>query len=244
LRLRFAAVLFIEPFAAAHAAPFKVYSPTVEYGVTEVEAYGYRDLDHRSGVDGSEKHKVTIGHGFTDYWFSEIGGEWEKEGRESRKLEAFEWENRFQFAPQGKYWLDTGLLVEYERARDRDDADEITVAPLLEKEIGGHSVATLNLRFSRHIGSNAESGTEFSYAARWKYNLHPLYEPAIEFFGEPGRIGHLPSTQQQPHWLGPAVYGKAKLGAGRAFVYSAALLFGYTDAASDKRLVLRAEYEF
>ena len=124
------------------------------------------------------------------------------------------------------------------------EEDRATVGPLLEKEIGGRSVATLNLRFSRHIGSNAESGTEFSYAARWKYNLHPLYEPAIEFFGEPGRIGHLPSTQQQPHWLGPAVYGKAKLGAGHAFVYSAALLFGYTDAASDKRLVLRAEYEF
>jgi hypothetical protein len=227
----------------AHAAPFKVYSPIVESGVAEVEAYGFRDFDRRNGVDRSQTHKLGIGYGFTDYWFSEIYGEWEKEGSEALKTESLEWENRFQFAPQGRYWIDTGMLIEYERAYHRDDPDKITIAPLLEKELGS-TVATLNLRFSQERGSNAASGTSFSYAARWKYNLNPLYEPAIEFFGEPGRVSHFPASASQQHWAGPAVYGKAKLGHGRAFVYSAALLFGLTDAASDKRAVLRAEYEF
>ncbi|HET6491916.1 MAG TPA: hypothetical protein VFG44_02985 [Burkholderiales bacterium] len=242
---RYAAFLCLTAsFTMAHAAPFKVYSPVVESGVTEIEVYGFRDFDRRDSVDRSQTHKLAIGHGFTDYWFSEIYGEWEKEGSGALKTESFEWENRFQFAPQGKYWIDTGLLIEYERAYHRDDPDKITIAPLFEKELGSRTVATLNLNFSQKTGTNAPSGTNFSYAARLKYNLHPLYEPAIEFFGEPGRISHFPEHSSQEHWAGPAVYGKAKLGHGHAFVYSAALLFGLTDAASDKRAVLRAEYEF
>ena len=52
------------------------------------------------------------------------------------------------------------------------------------------------------------------------------------------------AISEQTHWIGPAFYGKKKLGDGHALVYSGALLFGTTSAASDRRAVLRLEYEF
>ncbi|HSN40906.1 MAG TPA: hypothetical protein VLT92_11990 [Burkholderiales bacterium] len=242
---RYAAALFAAAsLTMAHAAPFKVYSPVVESGVTEIEYRGFRDFDRRSEVDHSQTHKLGIGRGFTENWASEVYVEFEKEGDEALKVESYEWENRFQLAPQGKYWADTGLLVEYEHPANSGDPGKLTLAPLIEKELASRLIATLNLNFSHETGSNAASGAEFSYAARLKYNLDPLFEPAIEFFGEPGRIHHFPSTSEQPHWAGPAFYGKMKLGQGQALVYSAALLFATTAAASDKRAVARLEYEF
>jgi hypothetical protein len=120
----------------------------------------------------------------------------------------------------------------------------LTFAPLIEKELGSNTVATLNLRFTRETGSRAESGTDLAYAARIKYNLNPRFEPALEFFGDFGRIHHFPSTSEQQHWLGPAFYGKVKVGQSHSLIYSAAALFGVTSAASDLRGVVRVEYEF
>lgn len=242
---RLAAALFVATnLATAHAAPFKVYSPVIESGVTEIEYRGFRDFDRRDEVNHSQTHKLGIGRGFTESWASEVYVEFEKEGDEALKVEAYEWENRFQLAPQGKYWADIGLLVEYEHPAKSGNPGKLTFAPLIEKELSTRLIGTFNLRFSHETGSNATSGMEFSYAARLKYNLAPRFEPAIEFFGEPGRIHHFPATSEQSHWAGPAFYGKVKLEHGHALVYSAALLFATTGAASDKRAVARLEYEF
>jgi hypothetical protein len=237
------AALFAAHLSAAHAAPFKVYSPVVESGVTEIEYRGFRDYDRRSEVNRSQTHKLGVGHGYGTWW-TEIYAEVEKEGGESLKLESLEWENLFQLAPQGKYWADTGVLIEYEHAARGGDPDKLVLAPLIEKELAPRLIATINLRFVREIGGNAANGTGFEYAARLKYNYDPHLEPAIEFYGDPGRINHFPPREEQSHWIGPALYGKAKLGNSHALVYSMALLFGTTREASDRRAVMRLEYEF
>jgi len=239
-----AAIILAAAAASTSAAPFKVYSPIVESGVAEIDYRGFRDFDRRDDINRSQTHKLGVAYGFTDYWASEVYGEVEKEGSETLKLESYEWENLFQFAPQGKYWADTGLLMEYEHPAHTGEPRKLTLAPLIEKELGERTVATINLRFSIESGDNAAPGTAFSYAARLKYNLDPKFEPALEIFGEPGRISHFPSQSQQPHWIGPAFYGKRKLGHGQALLYSAAALFGVTRAASDARAVFRLEYEF
>lgn len=214
---RYAAALVLAAnFTMAHAAPFKVYSPIVESGVTEIKYRSFRDFDRRNEINHSQTHKLGIGRGFTDNWASEVYVEFEKVGDETLKTESYEWENRFQFAPQGKYWADTGLLVEYEHPAQSGDPGKLTIAPLIEKEFSSRIVATLNLSFSYQTGSNAAPGTTFSYAARLKYNLDSRFEPALEFFGEPGRINHFPETFEQPHWIGPAFYGKIKLEQGHA----------------------------
>ena len=241
---RYTAALFLVAHVAmAGAAPFKVYSPIVERGVTEIEYSGFQDFDRRNEVNHNQTHKLALGHGFTDNWASEVYVEFEKEGDETLKVESYEWENLFQLAPQGKYWADTGLLVEYEHPAQSGDPGKLTLTPLIEKELSSRLIATLNLGFSYEMGSNAAPGTTISYAARLKYNLDPRFEPALEFFGDQGTISHLTGSDQA-HWIGPAFYGKVKLGHGHALLYSAAALFATTNAASDTRGVARVEYEF
>jgi hypothetical protein len=229
---------------AVRAAPFKVYSPHVERGVTELEYRGYYDSDSRNEIDASQQQRFAFGHGFTDYWFSEIYTIFAKEDGGALKNEAWEWENLFQLTPQGKYAVDFGVLTEFEFATRSGEPNEFAIAPIFESEFGTRLVGTLNLFFERQFGSNAGTGTTFAYAARLRYRLHPHFDPALEAYGEPGRINHFGHWNDQEHWLGPALYGKAKVDGGSALEYSAALLFGTSHAASDLRAVLRLEYEF
>jgi high-affinity iron transporter len=237
-----AAMLAVSMPQSSEAAPFKVYSPRVVKGETEIEYRGYHDFDDDDSRDGAEKHKFGVGHGFTNFWFSEIYSAYEKEPGGSNEHEAIEWENRFQLSEQGQYWADFGLLVEYE-ATPHGNPDELVIAPIIEKTFD-RWVGTLNLFLEREVGGGSESGTVFAYAARVKYLLNPLFEPAIEAFGEPGRINHFGSFNGQEHWIGPAAYGRYGFGQGKALLYSGALLFGETSVSSDNRAVLRLEYEF
>ena len=242
--LAFAAALSLYT-AGAGAADMKIHSPIVERGVTEVELLGFRDFDKRPALDKNQEFKISVGHGFTDWLSLEVGGEIEKEKSEGKyEVEAYELEALFQLTPQGKYWMDVGLLAEYERAAESGNPSQFKLTPLLEKEFGPLT-ATVNLVFIKESGTNKAPGTQFSYAARLKYHLTDTsLEPAIEMFGDPGRIGDMPSRSQQPHWIGPALYGKWKTAPGQALVWSVAALFGITDAASDTRAVVRLEYEF
>ena len=226
---------------SSEAAPFKVYSPRVVKGENEIEYRGFHDFDKDESRDGGEKHAFAVGRGFTDYWFSELYSVYAKEPGASFKHDAFEWENLFQLTEQGEYWADFGLLTEYELTDH--GPDEIALAPIIEKTVD-RWVGTLNLFFERQVGSEAGSGTTFAYAARVKYLLNPRFEPAIEAFGEPGRINQSGRFNGQEHWVGPAFYGRYGLGQGKAILYSASYLFGETSASSDSRAILRLEYEF
>jgi high-affinity iron transporter len=236
-----AAMLAVSMPQSAEAAPFKVYSPRVVKGENEIEYRGFHDFDKDDSRDGGEKHVFAVGRGFTDYWFSELYSVYAKEPGASLKHDAFEWENLFQLTEQGKYWADFGLLTEYELTDH--GPDEIALAPIIEKTVD-RWVGTLNLFFERQIGSEAGSGTIFAYAARVKYLLNSRFEPAIEAFGEPGRINHAGAFNDQEHWVGPAFYGAVRLGGTHKLVYSAAYLFGATSVSSDNRAILRLEYEF
>ena len=225
----------------AEAAPFKIYSPRVVKGENEIEYRGFHDFDKDDAIDGGEKQAFAIGRGFTDYWFSELYTIYAKEPGASLKHDALEWENLFQLSEPGKYWADFGLLTEYELTDH--GPNEIAIAPIIEKTID-RWVGTVNLFLERQVGSEAKSGTTFAYAARLKYLLHPQFEPAVEFFGEPGRINRFGPSNGQEHWAGPAFYGQVSLGGTSKLLYSAAVLFGETSASSDNRAILRLEYEF
>ena len=238
-----AALLAALPFAS-RAAPFKVYSPTVQRGVTEVEYRGYVDSDHRSELDKSQQQRFSVGYGFTDFWFSELYTVYEKDASAPLKNQAIEWENLFQLTPQGKYPVDFGVLTEFEFATRSGDPNEFSLAPIFESELGRRLVATANFFFERQFGgTEREPGTTFAYAGRLRYRLNRYFDPALEVFGEPGEIGHFGAWDRQEHWAGPAFYGETRLGRG-ALEYSAALLFSTSQAASDRRAVLRLEYEF
>lgn len=229
----------------AQAAPFKIFSPIVHQGETALEYRGYRDNDSRAGINHSQTHKIALEHGVTRYWATEIEGEFEKEGGRALRDSAVEWENVFQLTPQGRYWADLGLFAEYEFGTRGGSADKIKIGPLIEKEFSPQLSATFNAFFENEVGRNAESGTVFSYGARVKYSINRHLQPAIEFFGEPGKLRQpRPSYQDQEHWIGPALYGSFKLDHGHKLNYRVSALFGSTKAASDHRGVVQLEYEF
>lgn len=229
----------------AAAAEYKVYSPHVEQGETEIEARSYYNIDDNSQVDGARAYKLSVGHAFTNFWASEVYANFGRPGDGSTQLEAVEWENIFQLTPQGKYWADFGLRAEGEFPTQNGNPYELKIGPLIEKAFG-RTVATVNLFAERQFGSNASNDTEFGYAARVRYRLNSFFEPALEAYGSPGFIEDIAPGDEQRHQIGPGFYGEKHLGmSGQAIKYSAAALRGITNAGSpDWTLIARFEYEF
>ena len=67
----------------------------------------------------------------------------------------------------------------------------------------------------------------------------------VEAFGSiEEAFGDAPPTDEQEHYLGPALYFEADLGRGRVLEPRFAVLFGLTDAAADAVLSLNFELVF
>jgi FTR1 family protein len=216
-------------------AGFKVYTPYVEHGELEVEYRPSVTVDGNPAKDNEQKHLLGVGYGFTEWWFSELYAEWEREAGpgEASAFEAFEWENRFQLTNPGEYWVDFGLLVEYERTDDSKSPDKIELALLFTKELGRFD-ATYNLVFEKEVGGGAGNDVELAHAFQLKYRLDKAFEPGIEMFSEFGPIGDMPGFDDQEHYIGPTITGEAPLGeTGLKLKYNAGYLFGVSDDAAD-----------
>ncbi|MDN5864242.1 MAG: hypothetical protein L0I62_03360 [Gammaproteobacteria bacterium] len=225
----------------AQAADYTVYSPNVVLGESELEARGFHAWGTDPGTGAEQALRVAFGHAFTDWWATEFYAVAEQEFGESFKLEEFEWENRFQLMPQGKYWISVGLISEVEIPRFGDDPWEVKFGPILSKDFGRFT-ALLNILFAHEYGANAESGVEVAYRARLQYRWRRAFSPLIEAYGQP--VGKIGAWGGPRHQIGPGVTGKFGLGPGESLRYGAVLLFGASGAAADTTLVFRLEYEF
>jgi len=227
-------------------AGFKVYAPYVEYHELEIEYRPSRTIDGDDAKDNEQKHLLGVGYGVTEWWFTEVYAEWEREAGkgEETAFEAFEWENRFQLTERGEYWADFGLLVEYERTDSGSSPDKIELGLLFAKELGSFD-ATFNLGFEREVGGGAGDDVELSQSFQLKYRLDPAFEPGVEVFSEFGAIDDMPDFDQQEHYVGPAVEGVLPLGdTGTKLKYNVGYLFGVTDAAEDGVVKAIIELEF
>jgi high-affinity iron transporter len=233
-----ALTLVPRPAAASH----KVYSPIVEGGEFELEARGHVLSDGEKEADGARKDKYEIGYGFTDNWFSSLVFEYEKEGDDDYKRTATSWENIFQLTEQGKYWVDTGLYVEYEVPANGNEPDKIETKLLLEKSLSS-VVHTANLVFEREIGGGADDQVDISYAWRSKWRLDPRFEPALELYGELGSLDSLSMSSDQTHVAGPVVSGAVRTGPKSALAYELGYLFALTDQSPDGVFKWLVEYE-
>ena len=231
------------PSAVRAAEEYQIYSPLVVQGEKEFEFRATYSEDSSPARNGDQGYLFSIGKAFTDYWATEAYAIFERLPGESLRARGVEWENRFQLAPQGKYWMDFGLLTELEVPTRSGNPTEFSLTPLLEKQFG-RTLVTLNPVFERQFGSNAVAGTVFLYRARLEYLLNPAFSPAVEFHGEPGAVGRFDDISAQRHQVGPAFYGVRYFTGRRALRYSAALLFGATDDSPDTTLTTRFEYEF
>ena len=233
------AALCLQP---AHAGPARyVHMPNVEYGEREIEmvAGGQRG----GGEEREDAALLLFGMGVTERWFTEIGTEFSRGSDTGTKLEAVEWENIFQLTERGEYPVDVGLLLEVERAQDRDEGYEVKFGPLFQTDLGRFQL-NANLLFERSFDTKEKSETELGYEWQVKYRWKPLLEFGAMGFGDMGKWDNWESSSEQKHQMGPAVFGKLSLGERQALKYDAAWLWGVTDGAPKNNFRMRVEYEF
>lgn len=225
----------------ARAADYQVYAPYVVRGENEVEARTYADWGATSETGPTHGVQIAFGRGLTDRWATEFYGEGEQEYGEHLKLEEFEWENRVQLTPQGKYWLDVGLLNENELPRFGHDPFQTSLGPELARDFG-RVTALLDLLVVGQYGSNAQPGVHLDYRAHLEYRWSRALSPLLEAYGGSG-VSNVASGHPR-YQLGPGVSGQIQVAAGRVFQWTAVVLFGVTSASPGGTLLVRGEYEF
>ena len=195
-----------------------------------------------AGVAGS----LGFGYGATPWWFTEAYVKYEKEGSSKTKYDAFEWENKFQITETNKYFADVGFFVELEIPKERhEEGYEIAFGPLFQFDTGPLRW-NLNPVFEKvvHSHDGESHATELLYQAQVAYRL-PAVDIGIQAFGEMGKWNDWAAHDEQEHRIGPAVFGKVKMGEGRqAIKWNAAVLFGATRATPHTTFRVQAEYEF
>lgn len=220
-----------------------VDSPRVVRGETELEFSGGQYFDHRDNVDGEREWEFAIGHGMTDFWFSEVEGAWEREADHgSSGYEGFAWINIFQLTQPGEQIADFGLYTEFAFPDDHDEANEFEIGPMIEKQLGA-AVYNLNLIWVRDYNHQADEITTFEYNFQARVIGDPMLEFGVQAFGDLGEWSNMHSFNDQEHKIGPAIFGETQTGTKSKLAYDGALLFGVTDDSQDVTLRFTVSYE-
>ena len=218
-----------------------VAMPGVEYGEREVELR--LGTASKSGEPRASAGSISFGYGAMPWWFTEVYAKFNREGGQSTRFDAFEWENKFQLTEPGEHFVDLGFLVEIEVPHDRAEGYELRIGPLLQKDFGLVQV-NFNPLLERHFHSDEGETTELGYQWQVKYRWRPEFEFGAQGFGEVGKWNDWSPAREQEHVLGPAIFGKFALGGRNVFRYNAAVLFKASSAAPDHTLRAQLEYEF
>ncbi|HIJ61096.1 MAG TPA: hypothetical protein HPQ04_00240, partial [Rhodospirillaceae bacterium] len=223
-------------------ADFKIDQPYVEEGEYELEYEGFVARDKLHDRDNEQGHLVSLGYGFTDYWRLELGGNVVRDSQTGRSSYAgTSVENVFQLTEAGEYWADAGLMAKYAWASRRGDRDQIELEPILRKDFG-RAFVVANLVLAHDVGRHAAGSPDLSYGVQAAWRVDSLIAPAVEVFGDLGRLNHLGTVDRQDHRLGPGLVGQFPLGPGKV-KYDVGYLFGLTGGAADGTVKLDAEYE-
>ncbi|MHB8495736.1 MAG: hypothetical protein ACYC9Z_09095 [Casimicrobiaceae bacterium] len=218
-----------------------VATPAVEYGERELELFA--GTATKGGQDRARASSLAFGYGVTQWWFTEVSARVNRFGGASTHFDAVEWENKFELTEPGEYPVDVGVLVEVERPHDRAEGYELRLGPLLQKDFGPVQ-ANANLFLQRRYRAAARGATELAYDWQLKYRWREAFEFGAQGFGGVGQWDRWDPGHAQSHVLGPAVFGKLRLGGRNALVWNAAYLIKASSAAPDRTLRAQVEYEF
>ena len=229
----------------AHAGPADyVYEPAVEYGEREIDfKAGTSKLRNDEGRESAAS--LGLGYGVTQWWFSEAYLKYHHEPGNKSQYDAFEWENKFQLTEHNEYFVDVGFITEFE-APKHEEGYEFRFGPLFQWD-SGPVRWNANLLFERvYRGpSDVAHPMEMGYQLQARYSVSQTMDVGAQAFGDMGKWDHWAPSHAQDHRIGPAVFGKIRMGEGReAIRYNAAVLFGVTDGAAKNTFRLQAEYEF
>jgi len=216
----------MSPIASAY---YLIYSPTVEYGETEIELYGQYTSDSNAAVDGKQQYVLEYAKGITPKLFLEAKVEFEKQPNADLKTEAILVEGVYQLTEQGEYDWTFGLLGEVEYSVTNSELKEIEFGPIMATDFGRNMTFTTNIIFEYEV---QQSKLEGGGAMQVKWRLGKEFEPAIEFYGN-----------EYSNLIGPVVMGKIKTETAK-FGYQLGWLVGMDDKSDDNTLKFVVEYEF
>jgi FTR1 family protein len=222
-------------------ADLYVYSPVVEAGERAFELRAQRDVDAAPQRNGAEEHKLELEYAPNEWWLTEALVTVERDPGGTRRATELSWENVIALAPQGKYWVDVGLLTEFAHALTRDGHDALELGFLAEKAVGP-ALVTANLTAEQAFGSGEDAALGYALRAVWR--LGERFEPGLEMFGEFGTLGRFGSVDANRHQLGPAARGRLRFAGRQALRYDVAWVFALTGNSPDSTARLQVEYEF
>jgi hypothetical protein len=216
----------------------EIYSPNVEPGEASLEYNGSRTFDNSSAKNDAQEHEIALEYGVNSRWEVEGSAGFEKDPDTSVQLEDFEIENRLQFFEQGQYWLDSGILVAFDDATHRADANNLEVKLLLQKDIGRFT-SIANIGFDQAVGKNAGGGPDYVFLWSTHYRYSELVQPGFEIQSDLGEDEEVQHFSQQQQYVGPALYGRIF----GNIHYETAYLFGVTEASAQSAARVLFEYE-
>ncbi len=188
---------------------------------------------------------ISWGTAASDDWFTEFYAQFANAVSQAHGggFDSVSWENVYRFTEPGQYPIDVGGVLEIERSRASGQGWRVTTGPLMQTDIDRFQF-NLNLLFSRNLDASFPGPTLLQYQFQAKYRGDEHFEPGMQALGDVGQWNRWASQDQQSVRLGPAVFGRFRLGPGRAFQYNAALLLGATHGAPDTTLRAQFEYEY
>jgi len=232
-------------------ADFKVWTPDVNVGELAVENVGDVGFDRNDSKNGEQSHTAEVEYGLTSWWQTEFELEFNRAPgpAQATDLSQITLENLFQFTERSEYWLDAGFFAEYGQVLQKGNPNEITLGPVLRKDIWGTS-NSVNLFLEKELGQNASGRPFFLYAWEtrvdaWvmRFGRRFAVEPGFQIYGQPGPVGHFAKWSEQDERAGPQLFGKIfNMGPG-TLEWNGGVLFGLTPAVPRTTVRWQAEYE-
>lgn len=238
-KLNFLPFLFLLLIAMALCGPAHatktVTSPYVHEGESAVEWKGGYEME--DGSNDNWEMEASVAHGVTSWWETELAVELEHDGGASETdVTGAAWENKFQLAPKGAFFVDPGLKIEYGKNL-QGGPDEFQAKLLLAKQIGDFGNKA-NFNFGHELGEDAADDWEYGFAYALTYDYSEEFQFGAEWYSDFANFSG--DFDDEGHQLGPVMYGEI----GESVGYELGMLFGVSDAAPDGLVKAVIEYEF
>ncbi len=236
-----ASVVIAAAALQAEAEDLKIRSPIIEPHELEFE---------NNFVFGHGKTAVhELEYGFTDWLKLGVEAELAADPGHGFRYDSAALEGFLQLTPQGKYWADVGLFVEYEHTARQGDPRALIFGPLVQKEValfGLNTLHTINALFPKEMGAGSVGPPSLLMATQSRLRLDPHFEPGFEYYGTVtlGAHGEEPKHRIGPMFAGRIGFRELGLDAVGGIKYDATYLRGLTADTNPSTFRFRIELEF
>jgi len=205
---------------------------TASRGEVEIENFtthtsrGTKDAAAPANNDGLTRSTLELAYGVTDKLEVAYYRDYAKPDGGSFEHVASRYRARTRFYEKGELPVDLGFYIEIESPRQ--GKSEVELRGIIEKDFGRW---TLDFNPILEYEREPKGELEILYAAAVIYRPSEFYQPRLDFFGD---------FEDKAHLVSPAVDFKL----GHGFSATLGMAFGVTNAAEQRLLRARVEWEF